>query len=334
MQVYELKTRSGIESLQQVERDPPQPGPGQVLLRMRAVSLNYRDLLVVQGLLYPQAPSPLIPVSDGVGEVVTVGEGVTRVKAGDRVACIFDQDWLMGGLPVTSRSLGGDTNGVLAHYVVLGQEGVVPVPAHLSDEEAATLPCAAVTAWNALMSADALRPGQTVLVQGTGGVSLFALQFARLAGARVIVISSSDAKLERAAALGADGLINYKQQPDWDKAVLALTDGRGVDCVVEVGGERTLAQSLNAVCSDGRVAMIGLLSGLEAQIPIAPLLRKQVRVRGVYVGSRQMFEQMNKAIEWHGLRPVVDRVFEFGQAQEAMHYLRESGHVGKVCLRF
>lgn len=335
MQVYELRNRTGLEALTLTERNDPQPGAEQVLVSMRAASLNYRDLLVINNHFYPNARLPLIPLSDGVGEVVAVGENVTRVKLGDRVAGILDQNWLLGDLPKQSLTLGGDTDGVLAQYVVLHQDGVVRVPEHLTDEEAATLPCAAVTAWNALMVQGALQPDATVLVQGTGGVSLFALQFAHLAGARVIITSSSDEKLERARRLGADETINYKRTPDWDTEVLKLTDGKGVDYVVEVGGAGTLLRSLNAVRAGGQISLIGILSGISTELFIPTMLVKQIRVQGIYVGSRWAFEQMNSAIDLHKLKPVIDRVFPFEEALESFRYMEKgSGHMGKICVRF
>ena len=333
MRAYELRDKTGLDALTLAEREDPVPGREEVLIQMRAAALNYRDKLVLNG-LYPIMPLPLIPLSDGVGTVVAVGEHVTRVKPGDRVAAIFDQNWLSGELPEKSLSLGGQTDGVLAQQVVLPQDGVVRVPEHLTDEEAAALPCAAVTAWNALMVRGTLKPGETVLVQGTGGVSLFALQFAHMAGARVIVTSSSDEKLERARRLGADETINYQRTPDWDQEALRLTGGKGVDHIVEVGGPATLPRSLNAVRINGHISLIGVLSGSSAEISMHPMLFKQIRLQGIYVGSRSMFEQMNDAIALHKLKPVIDRVFPFEHAPEAFRYLEKGGHVGKVCIRF
>ncbi len=257
MQAFELRDVSKPNALSLAQRPDPSPGPGEVLIQMRAASLNYRDLLVTEG-LYPNMRLPLVPLSDGVGTVVAAGKDVSRVQPGDRVAGIFDQNWLSGSPPEIPLSLGGQIDGVLAQYVVLPQDGVVPVPPHLTDEEAATLPCAAVTAWNALMVHGALKPGSTVLVQGTGGVSLFALQFSRIAGARSIVITGSDAKQELALQLGAETVINYKKTPDWDDQLLALTNGRGVDYVIEIGGASTLARSINAVRKNGRINLVGL----------------------------------------------------------------------------
>jgi NADPH:quinone reductase-like Zn-dependent oxidoreductase len=335
MKAVELRDTFGIDSLAVVERPDPRPGPGQVLLRMRAFSLNYRDLLVVKGQYNPKLRLPLVPLSDGVGEVAAVGDGVTRVKVGDRVAGLFMQRWTAGPLTdAAARSAlgGGGLDGVLAEQVVLDQDGVIPVPAHLTDEEAATLPCAALTAWHALITEGRLKPGDTVLTQGTGGVSLFAVQFARLAGARVIATSSSDAKLRRVRELGASDGINYKTNPDWEERVRELTGGVGVDHVVEVGGAGTLGKSLRAVRTAGTISLIGVLSG-GGQVNPMPILMKSVRVQGIYVGSREMFEAMNRAVALHQLRPVVDRVFPMAEIKEALRYLESGSHFGKVCLR-
>jgi NADPH:quinone reductase-like Zn-dependent oxidoreductase len=332
MKAYEVR-KFGLEGITLTERPQPQPGPGQVLLRMRAWSLNYRDLMVAKGTYNPRQRLPLIPLSDGVGEIVALGEGVTRVQVGQRVAGIFMQTWIEGGVTEAKArsSLGAQHEGVLAEYVVLDGEGVVPVPDHLTDEEAATLPCAAVTAWHALMVGDGVKPGTSVLIQGTGGVSLFALQFARLAGARVLATSSSDAKLERVRGLGASDGINYKTTPDWGERVRQLTNGEGVDHIIEVGGAGTLGQSLRAVRMGGRISLIGVLAGGGEVNPV-PILMKNVRVQGIYVGSRTMFEAMNRAIALSGLRPVVDRVFPFTEAVEAYRYLESGKHFGKVCI--
>jgi NADPH:quinone reductase-like Zn-dependent oxidoreductase len=334
MKVIELQNTFGIDSLTLVERPEPQPGPGQVLVNLRAVSLNYRDLMVVKGLYNPKLRLPMVPLSDGVGEVAAVGAGVTRVKVGDRVAGIFMQKWLAGELTeAKARStLGGGQEGMLTEAVVLHEDGVVHVPEHLSNEEAATLPCAAVTAWHALIVEGGLKPGDTVLVQGTGGVSLFALQVARLTGARVIATSSSDDKLARVRALGASDAINYKTAPDWDERVRQLTGGVGVEHVVEVGGAGTLPKSLRAVRLGGRISLIGVLSG-AGQVNPMPILMKNVRVQGIFVGSREMFEAMNRAIALHQLRPVVDRVFAFHEIREALRYMESGAHFGKICLK-
>ncbi len=333
MKLYEIREPKGVNSLVPVEKDVPKPGPGEVLIRVHAVSLNYRDLLIAQGRYGRALKLPLIPMSDGAGEIVETGPGVTRVKRGDRVAGIFMQGWLSGDVTphAASTALGGAVDGMLAEYVVLRQDGVVVVPSHLSYEEAAALPCAAVTAWNALTTWT-LKPGINVLVQGTGGVSIFALQFARLAGARVIVTSSSDQKLRKAAEMGAAGLINYQAVPSWDQKAIELTSGMGVDHIIEVGGPGTLGRSMNAVRVGGRISVIGLLTGPEGVVNPMPILGKQIQVQGIFVGSRDMFDAMNRAIALHQLRPVIDRVFSFGEASDALRYLESRAHFGKVVI--
>lgn len=336
MKVWELRDGFGLDHLVPAERPIPVPGPGQVVVRIRAASLNYRDLLTVKGLYNPRLPLPRVPLSDGVGEVTAVGEGVSRLRSGERVAGIFCQGWLAGE-PTDARcrtALGGDLDGVLAEYVLFDAEGVVPVPGHLSDEEAATLPCAAVTAWHALVTRGQVKSGDAVLVLGTGGVSLFALQLARLHGARVLVTSSSDVKLARAQQLGASDGINYRDTPEWDQRVRELTDGRGVDHVVEVGGAGTLPRSLRAVRTGGQVSLIGVLAGgTGAEVNPMPILMRQIRVQGIYTGSREMFEAMNRAIELHKLRPVVDQVYRFDQVHEALRTMEVGAHFGKIVLR-
>ncbi len=335
MKQFELQHSFGIDSLVLTDALDPRPGYGQVLLRILAVSLNYRDLMMVRGQYNPRLRLPCIPCSDGVGEVVAVGEGVGRVKVGDRVAGTFFQEWIEGDLDEQKArsALGGGGAGMLTEYVVLNEAGVVHVPAHLTDEEAATLPCAAVTAWNALTVHNRVQPGDTVLIQGTGGVSVFALQFARLAGARVIATSSSERKLARVAAMGAAAGINYHTDPKWDARVLELTEGRGVDHVVEVGGAGTLAHSLRAVRMGGQVSLIGVLTGGTGEVNPLPVLMKQIRLQGIYVGSRAMFEAMNAAIALHQLRPVVDRVFPFAEAPDALRYMESAAHFGKIVIR-
>ena len=335
MKVMEVRDGFGLDHLRPGERAEPRPGPGQVLLRMRAASLNYRDLLMVQGSYNSRQPLPLIPCSDGVGEVVAVGPGVERVQVGQRVATLFAQRWLSGELTrdKARSTLGGPLDGTLAELMVLDAEGVVVVPEHLSDEAAATLTCAGLTAWSALVTLGGVTAGDVVLVQGTGGVSLFALQFARLLGATVILTSSSDAKLERGRALGAAETVNYRQVPQWGREVRRLTAGRGVDHVVEVGGAGTLEQSLQAVRFGGTVSLIGVLSGTAAPLNILPVLMQQVRVQGVLVGHREGFEAMNRAIAAHRMEPVVDSVLPFDQARQGLEHLAAGRHFGKVCLR-
>jgi NADPH:quinone reductase-like Zn-dependent oxidoreductase len=321
MRVYEIQSALGIDALTVTERDEPTPAPNQVIVRVRAVSLNYRDLSAVKGKT-PNLSLPLVPMSDGAGEIVAIGAEVSRVKVGDRVAGIFMQSFLDGELIEEYRAsaLGG----------ALDEQGVVQIPAHLSFEEAACLPCAGVTAWNALVTVGSVKSGDTVLVLGTGGVSLFALQFALAAGARVIATSSSDEKLERMRKLGASEGVNYRTTPEWGERVRELTDGRGVDHVVEVGGAGTLNQSLKAVRASGLVSLIGVLTGGSAEINTANILAQNIRVQGIYVGSRRMFEEMNRAIEINKIKPVIDRIFEFEEAQIAFRHMEAGAHFGKI----
>ncbi|MGB7134063.1 MAG: NAD(P)-dependent alcohol dehydrogenase [Acidobacteriaceae bacterium] len=322
----------GIDNLELATLPDPNPQPGEVLVRVHAVSWNYRDLMMVQGRYNPRMRLPRVPCSDGAGEVVAVGEGVTRVQTGDRVAAIFMQNWIDG--PPDAEKIrgarGGDVDGMLAELVVLREDGLVRVPGHLSYEEAATLPCAAVTAWNALVRAGNVKAGDTVLLQGTGGVSIFALQFAKMLGARVLCASSSDAKLMRAKTLGLDAGVNYKTHADWDKWVMEQTSGRGVDLVVEVGGAGTLARSLRSVRIGGSVSQIGVLSQSHEGVEIPLLLHRQVHLCGIYVGSRADFENMNRAITQQKLKPVVDEVFSFSDPAFALHRMESAAHFGKL----
>ena len=331
MRVWQVPS-FGIDSLELVERPTPVPGPGEVLVKIHAVSLNYRDLMMVKGVYNPKLHLPRIPCSDGAGEVAGVGEGVSSVKTGDRVCGIFMQNWL-DGRPTPSKvkgALGGDIDGTLGEYIVLKESGLVRFPDYLSFEEAATLPCAGVTAWNALARAD-LGPDATVLIQGTGGVSIFALQFAKLRGLRVLGISSSEAKLQRAGSLGLDKGLDYGETSEWDRWVLEQTDGQGVDLVVEVGGVGTLPRSLRAVKMGGVIAQIGVLSGPADPIPVPLILHKQVRIQGIYVGSRHAFEEMNKAIGVGQLRPVY-AVRPWTEAREAFRAMEAGTHFGKLVL--
>ena len=332
MKAYEIVGTEGIDALRLADRPTPEPGPGEVLVRIRASSINYRDLSTILDPASRRLPYPRIPNSDGAGEVLAVGPGVTRFTPGDRVAGTFFQRWDDG--PITAdamaSALGGAQDGVLAEEVVLGERGLVPVPAHLSFEEAATLPCAALTAWHALVAKGRLKAGETVLLLGTGGVSNFGLQLAVLHGARPIVISSSDAKLGRARSLGAWQTVNYRATPDWERAILELTDGTGVDHVVEVGGAGTLERSIAACRIAGHIALIGVLTG--GQIDPTPIMRKSLTVHGIYVGSRAMFEAMNRAIAAAELRPVIDRRFAFEDARAAYHHMKAAGHLGKIVI--
>jgi NADPH:quinone reductase-like Zn-dependent oxidoreductase len=324
----------GIDKLSLDEIPAPQAGPGQIVLDVHAVSLNYRDLMTVKGTYNPKLQPHRIPCSDGAGTIAAIGQGVTRVAVGDRVAGIFSQHWLDGD-PTAEKfkgALGGDIDGTLAQQILLSQDGVVKIPEHLNFEEAATLPCAGVTAWNAVVTAGRVKSGDTVLVQGTGGVSCFALQFARKLGARVIGTSSSPEKLIRAAKLGLDAGHNYREDPEWARWALHETGGRGVDLTVEVGGAGTFQQSMAATRTGGVIAQIGVLGGREHRLEIGPILHKMLQIRGIYVGSRQHFLEMNRAIEQTGLRPVIDRVFSFGEAREAFTTMENASHFGKIVI--
>ncbi len=336
MRQYQLPQAGRIEALTLTEAARPTAGHGQAVVRIRAASLNYRDLMIVRDQYGSPARPGLVPLSDGAGEVVEAGPGVSRVKVGDRVAGIFHQGWIGGEISdeMAHTALGGDLDGVLCEYRTFDENGLVILPAGMTFEAGATLPCAAVTAWNALMCGPrAVRPGSSVLTLGTGGVSVFAIQFAAAAGARVISTSSSDQKLERARALGATDTINYKTTPDWEKAVQELTGGRGVDHVVEVGGPGTLPRSLRSVRRGGEVNVIGLLSGGGGEINPLVLIPRAATMRGIYVGSREMFQEMNRAIVENRIEPVIDRTFDFEQAVDAYRHLASGSHFGKVVVR-
>lgn len=333
MRAYELSS-FGIDHLSLVERRDPKLGPGMVTVRVQAVSLNYRDKLVVNGEYSRRLHFPLIPCSDAAGEILAVGEGVTRFRPGDRVAANFMPGWIDGQIneKKARTALGAAVDGVLAEQVVFNQHALVEVPKTLSIEEAATLPCAGLTAWNALMVAGNLKPGETVLLLGTGGVSLFGLQFAHAAGALTIITSSSEEKLAKARDLGATVGINYTTVHDWEEQVRELTGGRGVDHVVEVGGAETLERSARATRFGGHIALVGDLAG-RGGTDIVPLFMKCLRLSGILVGSRAMFEDMNRAIAHIGLRPIVDRVFAFEEAVEALQYMESPNRFGKIVIR-
>lgn len=322
----------GIDALQLAEVAGRDPGPGEVRVRIEASSINYRDLMTIKHAAARGIPLPRIPNSDGAGTVTAVGAGVAGIAVGDRVASCFFQDWTDGACSpeAMASALGGALDGVLAEEVVLKADGVVPVPAHLSAAEAATLPCAALTAWHALVEVGRLKAGDTVLLLGTGGVSIFALQFATAMGARVILTSSSDDKLARARAMGAAETVNYKANPDWQKDVLALTGGRGVDVTVEVGGPGTLARSVDATRVAGRVALIGVLTG--GSIDPTAIMRKSIILQGVYVGSRRMFLDMNRALALHRIAPVIDLTVPFADAKAAYQAMEAAGHFGKIVI--
>jgi NADPH:quinone reductase-like Zn-dependent oxidoreductase len=335
MKAYEVQ-EFGIEKLALVDRPDPEPAAGDVLVRFRAASINYRDLMVVQGTYNPRMKVPAVPFSDGAGEVEAVGGGVTKWRVGDRVMPIFAQRWFDGGSSEekrrTSLGAGAQWDGVLREMGTFSEESVVRVPDHLSFDEAATLPCAALTAWHALAVSGDLRAGQSVLTLGTGGVSIFALQFANLFGARVISTSSSDEKIKKLKDLGAGDAINYREREDWEKDVLEMTGKLGVDHTVEVGGAGTLGRSIAATRIGGHVALIGALTGAGSFNPTTVFM-KAIRLQGIFVGSKRMFEEMNKAIAVNKVKPVVDRVFEFAEAREALKYMESGSHFGKIVVR-
>jgi NADPH:quinone reductase-like Zn-dependent oxidoreductase len=330
---FEL-TDYGIDKIVEGKRQVPNVGPTDVLVSMKACSLNYRDFLMAKGLYSRNLKLPLVLLSDGAGEVIEVGSAVTKFKRGDRVAPIFMQKWTAGELTADAAksALGGAIDGVLQNEAIFHEHGLVHIPSHLSYEEAATLPCAAVTAWNGMFEQGQVGPHSSVLALGTGGVSIFALQLAKAAGAVVAITSSSDEKLERAKKLGADILVNYSKNADWEKEVMkALPEG--VDHVIEVGGAGTLDRSIKAVKLGGHISLIGLLAP-QGQFDATKLLMKHVRLQGIFVGSREMFERMNKAIEHHKIKPVIDKTFKVEQITEALETMASGSHFGKIVLRF
>jgi NADPH:quinone reductase-like Zn-dependent oxidoreductase len=335
MRVYQVEDDWSVDNLKLANRPEPNAGPGEVRIKMLASALNYRDLLVPQrGYGSRMKPLPLIMLSDGVGCVDQVGEGVDSLRLGERVCPLFFQSWLSGE-PDNARlgmSLGCEMDGTMAQYMVLPANGVALVPAHLDHNEVATLPTAGVTAWRAIVTEGRVKPGDTVLIQGTGGVSLFALQFAKMLGARVICTSSSDEKLLRARTLGADETINYLSTPEWGKTARTIADGIGVDHVVEVGGQRTLPQSLRAVRPGGTISMIGVLAGSQLDISLGLIVTRHIRLQGITVGSGDDFRTMVRAISQQGMRPVVDRVYGFEQLHQALQHLASDKHLGKICI--
>ncbi len=336
MRVFQVEDTWSMENLRIGARPDPQPGARQVRIRMKASALNYRDLLVpAHGYGSRMKQLPLIMLGDGVGVVDSLGEGVTRFKPGDRVCPVFFQSW-MSGAPNQRRlslSLGCELDGTMAEFMVLPEEGVALAPAHLDDVEAASLPAAAVTAWRALVTEGRSRPGDKVLVQGTGGVSLFALQFAKMLGAQVIIISSSDEKLARARAMGADETINYNTVPEWGKYARETAGGEGIDHVVEVGGQLTMAQSLRAVRPGGTISVIGVLSGATLNVPLGQIVTRHVRLQGITVGNGDDFAQMARAMALHKVHPAISRVFAFEELHTALDFLASGKHFGKICIR-
>ena len=335
MRTWQIVSDGGIDALEMTEMPSPRPGPGEVAIRVRASSINYRDLATIENPAARGLPYPTVPNSDAAGEVIAVGEGVTGITVGDRMASCFFQDWEAGECSAVAMAsaLGGARPGVLAEEVVLSARGVVPVPSGLSFEEAACLPCAALTAWHALTEPRPVLPGETVLLLGTGGVSVFAQQFCAVMGARTVVTSSSEAKLARMRGLGAAGTIDYRASPEWQEGVLEMTGGRGADRVVEVGGPGTLQRSIAATRVGGTIALIGILTDPRGQVVPTDIMRKSLTVRGIYVGARTMFLAMNRAIAAHGLRPVIDHVVPFADAPQAYRAMRAAGHFGKIVIR-
>ncbi|WP_395752449.1 NAD(P)-dependent alcohol dehydrogenase [Prosthecobacter sp.] len=335
MNAYQITGTSGLTSLHAVHLPDPKPGPGEVLIKIRATCLNYRDYMNVMGIKGVTGPVPRIPCSDGAGEVAEVGEGVSDFQPGDRVVCPFMPSWLDGEYSQhhASQALGGAVDGLLRELAVIAAASLLPVPSHLSLEEAATLPCAAVTAWDALHCRGRLKAGESVLILGTGGVSIFALQFAKLAGARVLATTSCDLKAKRLLELGADAVHNYKTDPDWDKWAVKQTGGLGVDKVIEIGGAETLNRSLKATRFGGHIALIGVLTGTSAEVQTVQILRKGIRLDGIYVGSREMFAEMLAEMSRVKMQPVIDSVFEFSQATAAFQRIASGRHFGKIVIR-
>ena len=333
MRAYEIVSDGGVDALALNERQSLEPGKGEILVGIRASSINYRDLSTIEDPVPRGISFPLVPNSDAAGEVIAVGDGVTRFKAGDRIAGCFFQNWSDGSISAAAMesAMGGAIDGVLAENVVLNEAGAVHIPPHLSYEEGATLPCAGLTAWNCLVEQGGLKPGKTALFLGTGGVSIIGLQIAKMMGARAIITSSSEAKLERASELGADELINYRENPDWQARVLELTDGAGVDVTIETGGGGTLEKTMEATRIGGTISLIGVLTG--GTINPTTVMRKSIRLQGVYVGSRRMFEDMNAALTLNRVHPVIDQVFEFEDARAAYHTMRGAGHFGKLVVK-
>jgi NADPH:quinone reductase-like Zn-dependent oxidoreductase len=331
MKAYELQ-KFGLDGPVITNREIPEPQANQVRIKMQAWSLNYRDLMTVTGRYNPRLQMPQIPLSDGSGQIDAVGPNVSSVKVGDRVANTFFERWAAGE-PTDEKAktaLGAGKDGVLAEYIVVHEDGVIRIPDHLSFAEASTLPCAAVTAWNALVVQGGVKAGDVVLTLGTGGVSIFALQFAVMNGAQVIITSSSDDKLARAKQLGASHTINYKKNPDWGKQARQIAGGRGVDLAIEVGGPGTFNQSIIATKRGGILSLIGVLA--QGETNILPVLMNSIRIQGIFVGSREMFSAMNAAIAFHQMHPLVDRVFAFDQLSDALKLMESGAHFGKICI--
>lgn len=330
MKAWVISGEGGIDGLQMIERDIPKPDPGEILVRLKANSINYRDLSTIKNAGARGITGERIPNSDGAGIVEEVGPGVTTFKTGDRIVGTFFQNWLSGGIhdDVMPSALGGPIDGLLCEYALLKETGALPIPEHLSFEEAATLPCAGLTAWHCLIDGGKAQAGQTALLLGTGGVSIFAQQIAKASGIRTILTSSSDDKLERAKMLGADVLINYRDHPNWEEKVMEATDGQGVDLVVEVGGAGTLEKSIASVRVGGRISLVGILTG--GQMDPTSIMRKSITLQGIYVGPRDMFARLNAALQQSKIHPVIDATVDITDAKEAYRMMEKAGHFGKI----
>jgi len=334
MKGYEIQDDFGFDNLVETDRPRPEAGPGEVVMRVSAVSPNYRDLLMIRGMYNPNQKLPLVPFSDAVGDVIEVGDGVERFETGDRICPIFSRNWI-AGRPTLDRlktALGGPLDGTLQEFVAVPAESAVAAPENLSDPEASTLTCAGLTAWNAVAEQGDVQAGDTLATLGTGGVSSFACLFGEALGAEVIITSSSDAKLERMRELGADYGINYEANPEWGDEIKAWTDGVGADHIVEVGGAETLRQSVNGVRIGGHISLIGVLSGHIEDFMVTPVLMQNIRIQGVLVGNREMFENMNRAIEANDVHPVVDEVFGFDDVHGALEYMAAGKHIGNIAI--
>ncbi|QQR91433.1 MAG: NAD(P)-dependent alcohol dehydrogenase [Myxococcales bacterium] len=336
MKTWEIQEQFGLEHLRRVERDMAEPADNEVLVKITAVSLNYRDLMMVEGRYNPKLSLPLVPVSDGVGRIVACGKSVRQFKTGDRVCGMLVQGWEQGKpskVLMRQHTLGGPLDGMLQEYRTLPAEGVAKVPDYLSDEQACTLPCAALTAWSALHNLSTLSENDTVLCQGSGGVSVFALLFAVAAGARVIAMSSSAEKEQQLHALGAKSTINYRLEPNWVSKIKELTGGEGVDHIIEVGGSQTIENSLASIKEGGTISIIGVLSGSKASHSLIPILMKQVTLQGVFVGHKKSFLDMLDFMEQKKIEPVIDTVYSFDKSIEAFHHLKKATHFGKIVVR-
>jgi NADPH:quinone reductase-like Zn-dependent oxidoreductase len=334
MRAYQIQTADGIDAIQQIELPQPSPGDNEILVKMKACSLNYRDILITMGGYVRNDVRPMTPLSDGAGEIISVGRSVTRFKPGDRVIGNFFQRWSDGNIDAVglNSALGGGINGVLADYFILNEECTVKIPDYLSYSEAATLPCAATTAWHALVTVGQVKAGDSILLLGTGGVSIFGLNIAKALGATVIITSSCDDKLTRAKALGADHCINYKTHPNWEDEVLRITDGEGVSNVLEVGGAGTFEKSSACVKTNGTISLIGILSGLESPSMSLMTIFNLLRIQGIYVGSTEMLEQLLSAMETHNIHPEIDATYSFLDAKDAYHLMAEAKHFGKIVI--